>query len=132
MDLKNMTFVKWVLVFSVLLPIHGSTGAASKDADIAYLWQAELIGPTEKCNVPKQIKFTVADAIIKGKIQLGKTTYFPQGRLEDSRDMELSLIRFYHDKRPLVTLAAKADGTWNGIWKSQKKNCTGKARVMPR
>jgi hypothetical protein len=127
-----MTFIKWFVVLAVLFPIPSSNSATAEDADIAYLWQAELMGPTQKCNVPKRIKFTVADAIIKGKIQLGKTTYFPQGRLEDSLDMELSLIRFYGDKRPLVTLAAKADGRWNGIWTSQKNECGGNVRVSPR
>jgi hypothetical protein len=131
-DAKNMTFIRCVLMFASVFPIHSSYAAAQDNADIAYLWQAELRGPTQKCNVPQRVKFVVADAIISGKIQFGKTTYVPNGRLEDSRAIELSLIRFYDDKRPLVTLIANADGTWNGTWTSRKKGCTGKVRVTPR
>jgi hypothetical protein len=131
-DINSMKFMKLVLLSVALLPVHNVIGVAQENADIAYLWQAELMGPTQKCDIPKRIKSVVADAIIKGKISLGNKIYFPQGRLEDSRDMELSLIRFYDDKTPLLTLSAKADGTWNGIWTAKGKDCTGKVRVLPR
>jgi hypothetical protein len=129
---NDMTSIKWGLVFAAVLPAHWAFGAKLVNPDIGYLWRAELNGPTQKCNVPQQIKFVLADAIVNGQIQFEKTTYFPKGRLEDSRAMELSLIRFYNDKKPLVTLTAKADGTWNGTWTSSKKGCTGKVRVVPR
>jgi hypothetical protein len=102
---------KYLLVFASLLPIHCAFAETPEISDVGYLWQAELIGPTQKCNVPRRIRFVVADAIVDGKIEFGKTTYFPQGRLEDSRAIELSLIPFHDDKRPLVTLIARADGT---------------------
>jgi hypothetical protein len=127
-----MTTIKWIFIFNTLFPIHTACGATQEGAEIGYLWQAELNGPTQRCNVPKQIKFVVADAIIGGEIRFGKIAYFPRGRLEDTKDVEFSLIRFYDDKRPLITVSAKADGAWNGMWTSRAKGCAGKARVLPR
>jgi hypothetical protein len=122
----------WILIATMLLSANLALAATQDESTIGYLWQAELAGPTQKCRVPARILFVVADAIVGGKIKYGKTTYVPKGRVEDNRDAVLSLIRFYDDPKPLVSLTAKADGTWNGIWTSQKKGCTGKARLLPR
>lgn len=123
---------KFVIALAVLCAAQATGAAAKNETSVGYFWLAELAGPTQKCRVPNRIRFVVADAIIGGGIKFAQKAYFPKGRFEDSFDVELSLVRFYGDPRPLVSLAAKANGTWNGKWTSQKKNCTGKVRVKPR
>jgi hypothetical protein len=95
-----------------------------------YKWRVELSGPTKHCKVPAQFVFVVADAVIKGKVTFQNKTYWPQGRMEDSFDTELELIRFYGDPKPLVSI--KANHTGVGSWKAHQHNCMGIARVVPR
>jgi hypothetical protein len=95
-----------------------------------YKWRVELSGPTQQCKVPAQFVFVVADAVIKGKVTFQNKTYWPQGRMEDSFDTELELIRFYGDPKPLVSI--KANHTGVGSWKAHQHNCMGIARVVPR
>jgi hypothetical protein len=129
---KEMTALKWILIIATFLPIQVAYGETLKTADSGYFWQAELSGPTRKCNVPSKVKFVVADAIISGKVNFRQNTYFPKGRLEDNKAVELSLIRFYGDQKPLLELTATADGSWTGTWTSREERCAGKARVLPR
>jgi hypothetical protein len=95
-------------------------------------WRVELVGPTERCRVPKQFLFVVGDAIIGGKISFRGKTYVPKGRIEATLEASVELIRFYQDPKPLVTVVGKADGQWTGKWTSLRKDCSGAARFVPR
>jgi hypothetical protein len=95
-------------------------------------WAAELRGPVQRCQVPQRILFVAFDAIISGKITFRGKTYYPRGRLEDTLETELSLVTRYGDPTPLVVIAAKADGSWNGEWMSPGKDCAGRVRILPR
>jgi hypothetical protein len=121
-----------ILLIAVLTGLTIAPAAAENEARDSYRWRAELSGPTQKCGVPAKIPFVAADAIITGRIVFRGRTYYTYGRLEDTSDMEMSLIRFHDDAHPLLTLTALANGTWNGGWTSKQKGCGGKVRVMPR
>jgi hypothetical protein len=95
-------------------------------------WRVELAGPTERCRVPKKFLFVVGDAIIGGKIKFRGKIYVPSGRIEDTLEASVELIRFYQNPKPLVTAIGKADGQWTGRWTSPRKNCSGAARFVPR
>jgi hypothetical protein len=127
-----MPLGRCVLALAMLFPTHLATAASRIDSAVGYLWQAELTGPTQKCKIPSRIRFAAADAIITGEIKIGRKLYFPKGRLEDNRNVVISLIRFYGDEEPLLSLNAMADGTWNGRWTTLDKGCAGKVRVVPR
>ncbi len=126
-----MKLISWVIVLTSV-STHVAHVATNNTSPIGYKWSVDLKGPTEKCKVPKRINFVVSDAIIGGEIMFAGVTYFPQGRFEDSRQVELSLVRFYGDKKPLLSLTTSADGNWNGTWTSQKQGCSGQLRVLPR
>jgi hypothetical protein len=95
-------------------------------------WRVELAGPTVRCRVPKQFLFVVGDAIIDGKISFRGKTYVPKGRIEDTLEASVELIRFYQDSKPLVTVSGKADGLWTSKWTSLRTNCSGVARFVSR
>jgi hypothetical protein len=97
-----------------------------------FKWRAELDGPIKRCKVPDRILFLANDAIITGKIIFRNKTYTPSGRLEDTLETELFLVRRYGDPKPLVALRAKADGRWNGKWAAAGEDCAGRVRIVPR
>ncbi len=135
-----MTLANRLCRCAIFLTLMGMVAKASAeepvnvygDPQIAYKWQAELAGPTRKCHVPSRIFFVVGDAIINGKITFEGMNYFPKGRFENSFAVALSLVRFYGDPRPLVSVEAQGDATWSGTWMSNRKGCSGKARISER
>jgi hypothetical protein len=95
-------------------------------------WVAELRGPIKRCKVPRRILFVEGDAIIGGKIMFRGRAYYPYGRLEESLETNLSLIRRYGDPAPLVRITGRADGSWSGEWVAAGKGCKGAAKISKR
>jgi len=95
-----------------------------------YRWRVELFGPTERCRVPARIPFSVADAIIGGRVLFNGRVYWPRGRMEDDGRIALTLIRTSVDRRPLVHVEGAAGGP--GRWSAALPGCAGAARIMPR
>ena len=118
----------------VLLGVFLVWASIATAMEAGHGWRADLDGPTKRCKVPQHILFVEGDAIISGKINFGGVTYYAKGRIEIAGGMEtsLSLIRFHDDKKPLVTINAIADGTWNGTWTARNAGCSGEARIANR
>jgi hypothetical protein len=95
-------------------------------------WVAELGGPVQLCEVPRRIPFVEGDAIIDGKIMFRGRAYYPRGRLEETLETSLALVRRYGDPAPLVRITGKADGSWSGEWVAAGKGCSGTARFLAR
>jgi hypothetical protein len=93
---------------------------------------AELGGPVQRCNVPQRIPFVEGDTIIGGKIMFRGRAYYPRGRLEETLETSLALVRRYGDPAPLVRITGKADGSWSGEWVAAGKGCKGKAKISRR
>jgi hypothetical protein len=95
-------------------------------------WVAELQGPVQRCKVPQRILFVSGDAIINGKIMFRGKAYYPRGRMEETLETSFALVRRYGDPAPLVSISAKADGGWNGVWVVAGEGCSGTARILER
>jgi hypothetical protein len=122
-----------ILIAASLAAVFGATFLSAEELVAANgSWRAELGGPAKRCNVPQRILFVSGDAIISGEITFRNKKYYPRGRLEDTFEADLALVRRYGDPNPLVSIKAKADGTWNGKWAAAGKDCAGPVRIVPR
>jgi hypothetical protein len=125
------------LIFAMVLTLSATsvfvTPARTQELNPSGNYFARLDGPTGRCAVPSRFLFVTSDAITAGKVTFRGRSYTPRGRLQpETRLANIRLILRADDPKPLVTLTATVDGSWNGSWTGQKPGCTGKVRIQPR
>jgi hypothetical protein len=122
-----------ILIAASMAAVFGATFLSAEEPVVANgAWRAELGGPAKRCNVPQRILFISGDAIISGEITFRNNKYYPRGRLEDTFEADLALVRRHGDPNPLVSIKAKVDEIWNGKWAAAGKDCAGPVRIVPR